>query len=155
MLKLVQTVYGHFELAPIEPTENKALAIAKSVVYSNLLTDAQAPADRVHDEFDRRGWWYDPTKGTGLWYVRRQALTDSARRETLRMIREGLIHEPGMADVVVTDVTPQGNVSRLEVDIRGTYYGEEWHTVFKSKLLAVGQAPGSNIWDELWDIEWA
>lgn len=148
MLQIIQTAYGHFELAPISSTENKALAIAKSVVLTNLLTDQQAPADRVHDEFDRRGWWYDLTKGTGIWYVRRQALTDAARRETLRMIREGLKNEPGMADVIVTDVSQQGNVSSLEVDIRGTYYGEPWHTVFKTKLLEIGED------GDIWDIDW-
>lgn len=156
MLKLIQTAYGQFDLALMEPKENISLAKAKTVVYATLFSDQIAPADRVEDPDDRRGWWQAPQDGTGIWYVRRQALTESAKRETIRMIREALRTTEGMADVVVTDITPQGNVSLLLLEISGVYDGVEWKTVFKSGLIPIGQAPeGSSMWDVQWDIEWA
>lgn len=136
MLKLVQTEYGHFDLAVIEPTEDAGKARAKTAVYAALFTDQIAPADRVEDGENRRGWWYDETLGTGLWYVRRQALTDSAKRETIRMIREALTNTEGMTDIEVTDISAQRNVSLMVLDIRGAYYGVEFQTEFKPDLIA-------------------
>jgi len=155
MLKLVQTEYGHFDLAVIEPTEDAGKARAKTAVYAALFTDQIAPEDRVEDGENRRGWWFDETLGTGLWYVRRQALTEAAKRETLRMIREALINTEGMTDIAVTELSDQRNVSLLVLDIRGAYDGVNFYTEFKSNLIPRAQVPQSNTWDVQWDIEWA
>lgn len=158
MLKLVQTEYGHFDLAVIEATEDAGKARAKTAVYAALFTDQIAPADRVEDGENRRGWWYDETLGTGLWYVRRQALTESAKRETIRMIREALVNTEGMTDIAVTELSDQRNVSLLVLDIRGAYDGVEFHTEFKNSLIQKSIIPPKvidSIWDVEWDAEWA
>lgn len=156
MLKLIQNVYGQFDLALISSKEDVIKAIVKTVVYAALFTDQLAPEDRVDDPFDRRGWWYDPTMGNGLWYARRQALTESAKRETIRMIRECLRAVSLMTDIEVTEVSEAGNVSLLVLDIRGVYDGTPWHTEFKSGLLPNKQTPeGQSIWDVEWDEDWA
>lgn len=155
MLKLVQTEYGHFDLAVIETAEDAGKARAKTAVYAVLFTDQIAPAGRVEDGENRRGWWFDETLGTGLWYVRRQALTESAKLETIRMIREALINTEGMADIVVTELSAQRNVSLLVLDIRGAYHGVKFHTEFNSNLIPKAQIPQNNVWDVQWDITWA
>lgn len=155
MLKLVQTEYGHFDLAVIEPTEDAGKAKAKTVVYATLFTDKLAPADRVEAGENRRGWWFDKTKGVGLWYMRRQALTVSAKQETIREIREALINTEGMTGIAVTEMSDQRNVSLLVLDIRGAYDGVEFHTEFNSNLIPKAQIPQSDIWDVQWDITWA
>lgn len=158
MLKLVQTEYSHFDLAMIEASEDAGKSRAKTAVYAALFTDQLAPADRIDDGENRRGWWYDESLGTGLWYVRRQALTDAAKRETIRMIRESLINTEGMTGIEVTELSAQRNVSLLVLDIRGFYDGVYYHTEFKSNLIPlapVASPYGDAVWDVQWDVSWA
>ena len=85
MLKLVQIDNGVFDLAFDDPALQDENAAVQTLIYASLFTDQIAPAERVADPFDQRGWWHDPARGTGLWYVRRQALSDKARAEALNM----------------------------------------------------------------------
>lgn len=130
MLKLIQTDWGIFDLAFDDPAQGDAAAKAATVVYAVLNTDAQAPADRVDDPFDRRGWFDTPDAGTGLWYVRRQPLTDAARRETVDMVLIALKAEaPAIQDVAVNQVTatePAGNVSSVFLEITGSHNGTKF-----------------------------
>lgn len=95
---------------------------AASVVYAALFTDAKAPADRVADS--RRGWWANPDAGSGLWYVRRQALGSAARREALETVRQALAARSGLSGVTVQDVTPAGSVSVVALEVAGKHNGQ-------------------------------
>ena len=55
MLKLVQTDWGRFDLAVDDPAQADADTAAATLVFGVLHTDAEAPASRVDDLFDRRG----------------------------------------------------------------------------------------------------
>jgi phage gp46-like protein len=72
MLKIVQTDLGVFDLAFDDPALNDEDAAVATLVYVAFFTDAEAPVDREPDRYNRRGWWADPAKGSGLWHVRRQ-----------------------------------------------------------------------------------
>ncbi|MGV3581915.1 MAG: phage GP46 family protein [Methylophilus sp.] len=135
MIKLIQTKYGQFDLAMQDEATPVALQVAKTIVYATLFTDQRAANGRVADPLDQRGWWYDPAMGVGIWYVRRQALSAAARRETIVMIDTALRDYEGMFDVVVTDLSSAGNVSSVEIDITGSYYGTQFHVVISDDLI--------------------
>jgi len=95
-----------------------------------LYTDAEAPASRVDDSFDRRGWYADPQAGTGLWHVRRQPLNSDARREALAMVRTALtVQAPALTDVAIQEVTlpePAGNISSVFLEVTGFHNGRKF-----------------------------
>lgn len=108
-------------VASLDAAEAANQAVA-SAVYAALFTDARAPADRVADS--RRGWWANPDAGSGLWYVRRQALGSAARLEALETVRQALAERPALSGVVVQDVTPAGSVSVVVVEVSGKHNGQ-------------------------------
>ncbi|MCQ8103239.1 phage GP46 family protein [Methylomonas sp. SURF-2] len=124
MLNLVQTDNGVFDVVfddtlSVDPEE----AAIQSLLYAVLFTDAEAPENRVPDRYERRGWWADAEAGTGLWHVRRQALSDSARREAMFMVEQALI-DHGVTSVSVTeDPRVAGNVSGVFLRISGLHNG--------------------------------
>lgn len=124
MLKLVQTDNGVFDIAfadPAMPDENAAVA---TLVYATLFTDQIIPLDRATDPFDKRGWWHDEARGTGLWYVRRQALSSAARQEAINMVKQALLAKsPALSDIVVTDVSSARNVSSVTLEVAGKHNG--------------------------------
>lgn len=136
MLKLVQIDNGVFDLAPEDPdaTVDEILQAAiETLIYAILHTDQIAPAGRVADPFDQRGWWHDPQRGTGLWYVRWQALSDKARREALNMVKRALeAKTTSLAAISVADVTPAGNVSSVMLEIAGQHNGHQF--IMKTSL---------------------
>jgi len=136
MLKLVQLDNGVFDLAPEDQnaTEDEAAqAAAETLVYAILFTDQIAPEDRVADSFDQRGWWHDETRGVGLWYVRRQALGDKARNESLNMIKRALEDKSNaLTDITVTDTTDARNVSSVILQITGQHNGRQF--IMKTSL---------------------
>lgn len=130
MLKLIQTDWGQFDLAIDDPADGDADAAAATLVYGVLYTDAEAPASRVADSFDRRGWYADPAAGSGLWHVRRQPLNSSARREALAMVRTALTtRAPALTDIEVQEVTlsePAGNISSVFLEVTGLHNGRKF-----------------------------
>lgn len=128
MLKLVQTDWGRFDLAFDDPALSDADSAVATLVYAVLFTDSEAPATRVAESFDRRGWWADPVAGSGLWHVRRQPLNSSARREALDMIRSALsTRAPALEGVEVREV-PQsaGNTSSVLLEVSGLHNGRKF-----------------------------
>lgn len=130
MLKLVQTDWGRFDLAVDDPAQADADAAAATLVFGVLYTDAEAPASRVDDLFDRRGWYADPEAGSGLWHVRRQPLNSNARREALAMVRTALTtRAPALTDIEVQEVTlpePAGNISSVFLEVTGLHNGRKF-----------------------------
>lgn len=127
MLKLVQIDNGVFDLAFDDPALQDADAAAATLIYATLFTDQVAPVGRVADPFDQRGWWHDPDRGTGLWYVRRQALSDKARRESLNMIKRALeAKSDAFTNIVVTEVIDPRNVSSVMLEISGKHNGVQF-----------------------------
>jgi hypothetical protein len=128
MLKLVQIDNGVFDLAFDDPALADEAAAVETLVYGVLFTDAEAPADRVADRYDRRGWWADPAKGSGLWHVRRQPLGSAARRETLAMITTVLSgRDPGLIGIEVTEQAGSaGNVSSVFLQVAGKHNGRQF-----------------------------
>lgn len=130
MLKLVQTDWGQFDLAVDDPAQADADAAAATLVFGVLYTDAEAPASRVDDLFDRRGWYADPEAGSGLWNVRRQPLNSNARLEALAMVRTALtVRAPALTDIEVLEVTlpePAGNISSVFLEVTGFHNGRKF-----------------------------
>ena len=127
MLKLVQIDNGVFDLAFDDPALQDENAAVQTLVYTTLFTDQIAPAERVADPFDQRGWWHDPARGTGLWYVRRQALSAKARTESLNMIKRALEAKTNaLTNIIVTDLTSAGNVSSVILGITGLHNGRKF-----------------------------
>lgn len=130
MLKLVQTDWGRFDLAVDDPAQADADAAAATLVFGVLYTDAEAPASRVDDLFDRRGWYADPEAGSGLWHVRRQPLNSNARLEALAMVRTALtVRAPALTDIKVQEVTlpePAGNISSVSLEVTGFHNGRKF-----------------------------
>lgn len=130
MLKLVQTDWGKFDLAFDDPADADADAAVATLVYATLFTDAEAPTDRVDDSYDRRGYWDDPSAGTGLWYVRRQPLNSAARREALDMVRTALTSQTtALTDVEVQETSSTdaaGNVSSVFLEVTGFHNGRKF-----------------------------
>ncbi|WAR43593.1 phage GP46 family protein [Methylomonas rapida] len=123
MLKLVQIDNGVFDLVFDDPALNDAEAAIQTLVYAVLFTDQEAPDSRVPDRYERRGWWADPAAGTGIWHVRRQPLSQSARREAIFRVEQALI-DHGLSDVSVTeDPAGAGNVSGVFLRISGLHNG--------------------------------
>ena len=130
MLKLVQTDWGRFDLAVDDPAQADADAAAATLVFGVLYTDAEAPASRVDDSFDRRGWYAYPEAGSGLWHVRRQPLNSNARREALAMVRTALTtRAPALTNIEVQEVTlpePAGNISSVFLEVTGLHNGRKF-----------------------------
>lgn len=129
MLKLVQTDWGVFDLEVDDPANSDADAAVATLVYATLYTDAEAPLDRVDDSYDRRGWYADSTAGSGLWHVRRQALSDNARREALSMVRTALMRSSAITDLDVNEITPDdatGSVSSVFIEVTGFHNGRKF-----------------------------
>jgi hypothetical protein len=91
----------------------------QTLVYAALFTDAEAPAAREPDRYLRRGWWRDPSAGSGLWHIRRQPLGSTARREAVEAVR-GALEAYGLTDVSVTERGPVG-VSSVVLEVSGLY----------------------------------
>lgn len=124
-IKLVRYDDGSFDVALDDGSD--ASDAAATVIYAVLLTDALAPAARVPDTFDARGWWSEPDAGTGLWHVRRQALDDAARAETIQMIQSALARESAFTNVAVEeDAASDRNVSLLRLKISGQHNGRQF-----------------------------
>lgn len=128
MLKLVQIDNGVFDLAFDDPALADDAAAVETLVYGVLGVDMEAPADRVADRYERRGWWADPAKGSGLWYVRRQPLGSAARRETLQMIATALAkRDPDLTGIEVTELGGSaGNVSSVFLQVSGQHNGRQF-----------------------------
>lgn len=128
MLKLVQIDNGVFDLAADDPAARDDDAAVATLVYAALFTDARAPRDRVDGAYARKGWWEDPEAGSGLWYVRWQALSDQARIEAFNMVRQALArHAPDLADIEISDLTTHpGNVSSVILKVTGTHNGRKF-----------------------------
>jgi phage gp46-like protein len=130
MLKLVQMDWGRFDLAFDDPSLADADAAAATLVFGVLFTDAEAPAGRVSDSFDRRGWWAEAEAGSGLWHVRRQPLNSNSRREALAMVRTALtVRAPALTDIDVQEVTldvPSGNISSVFLEVTGSHNGRKF-----------------------------
>lgn len=130
MLKLVQTDWGQFDLAIDDPAQADADAAVATLIFCVLYTDAEAPASRVDDPFDRRGWYADPEAGSGLWHVRRQPLNSNARREALATVRTALtVRAPALTDIEVLEVTqpePAGNISSVFLEVTGSHNGRKF-----------------------------
>lgn len=122
MLKLVQIDNGVFDLQFDDPALSDTQAAIETLVYAALFTDAEAPERRVPDRYERRGWWADPQAGTGLWHVRRQGLSDAARREALDIVEQALL-DHGLTEVSVTEQAGAGNVSSVFMQISGLHNG--------------------------------
>lgn len=126
MLKLVQIDNGLFDLSFDDPALADADAAVVTLVYAVLFSDAEAPDHRVADRYERRGWWVDPAKGSGLWHVRRQPLGSAARRETLAMIETALTGH-GLAAVQVSELAGvSGNVSSVFLQVTGQHNGRKF-----------------------------
>lgn len=127
MLKLVQLDNGVFDLAFDDPAMQDEDAAVQTLIYATLFTDQVAPAGRVADPYDQRGWWRDPARGTGLWYVRRQALSDKARAEAINMVKRALeAKSDALTDITVTDVTEARNVSSVILQVTGLHNGRKF-----------------------------
>lgn len=129
MLKLIQTDWGRFDLAFDDPALGDVDAAVATLIWGVLFTDAEAPASRVPERFDRRGWFADPAAGSGLWHVRRQPLHASARREALGIIRDALLARwAAFSDLVVTEVQlpAAGNVSSVAIEVSGQHNGRKF-----------------------------
>lgn len=155
MLKLIQYEWGQFDIALVTPTEDALNAEIKTIVYAALFTDQRAAEGRVEDPFDQRGWFYDPARGSGLWYVRRQALSQGARVETANMVRRAIEQMDGMTEVVVDQAAASalGNISRVELEIGGRYHGRRF-VVSGLDPNAVSMS-GISVWTEPWDEPWS
>lgn len=128
MLRLVQIDNGQFDLTFADPAMTDNIDEVETIIYVALFTDQEAPDDRVTDEYDRRGWWADPSAGSGLWYVRRQALSDDARAEALDMVRRTLEKRAtGLSDIVVT-INSVADPNNLYLTITGTYKARKFTT---------------------------
>ena len=127
MLKLVQIDNGVFDLVYDDTliVEGEDAAI-QTLVYAVLFTDQEAPERRVPDRYERRGWWADPAAGTGIWHVRRQGLSDAARREALSMVEQALL-DHGLTEVSVSEQAVAGSVSSLFMQISGLHNGRQFN----------------------------
>jgi phage gp46-like protein len=136
MLKIIQTAPGEFDLTFDDPALNDEDAAVATLVYAILFVDAEAPPERAPDRYERRGWWAEPARGSGLWHVRRQPLGSAARAETLAMLADALSKaDPALKDVQVSEITAAstgsgqdstGNVSRVVVQVTGTHNGRQF-----------------------------
>ena len=128
MLRLIQIDNGQFDLAFADPAMADNIDDVETIVYAALFTDHEAPDDRVTDTYDRRGWWADPAAGSGIWFVRRQALSDDARAEALDMVRRTLEKRAtGLSDIVVT-INSLDGPNNLYLTITGTYKARKFTT---------------------------
>ena len=128
MLRLIQIDNGKFDLAFADSTAADNIDEVETIIYAALFTDQEAPNDRIDDQYDRRGWWADPAAGSGLWYVRRQALSDEARIEALDMVRRTLEkRSTGLSDVIVT-IIGLTDPNNMFLNISGIYKARKFTT---------------------------
>ena len=123
MLRLIQTAPCEFDLAIDDGEDDGGV---ETLVYALLFTDQQAPARRVPAQWDRRGWYKAPQAGSALWHLRRQPLTDDARREVASIVTRALSRAPALRDITVTNERasdPAGNVSSVFIGISGVHNG--------------------------------
>lgn len=140
MIKLKQLPNGGCDVEMDDaPGETGAV---QTVVLALLFTDQRAPAEREPDAYARRGWWADPDSGTGLWHVRRQALTRAARLETVRIVQEALQREPALDAITVVDVGPPGSISDLQLAVGGQHNGRQF---LMDLTLNADSLPSTNI----------
>lgn len=132
MLKLVQIDNGVFDLAFDDPALQNEDATVATIIYAALFTDQKAPAGRVADPYDQRGWLDKPNAGSGLWYLRRQGLSDKARQEAIYMVEAALAERTiGLNNIKVSLITPSqaaGNVSSVSLQITGLHNGRAFLT---------------------------
>ena len=113
-----------------------ATSVETSVSLHELIGVCLFTDQRAHDDDllpittdnpqDRRGWWADPAKGSGLWHVRRQPLGSAARRESLAMIETALTGH-GLASVQVSELAgAAGNVSSVVLQVTGQHNGRQF-----------------------------
>lgn len=110
---------GVFDLEWFEVVQGDDSRYVQTLVYAALFSDAEAPAAREPDRYQRRGWWRDPAAGCGLWHIRRQPLGSAARREAVELVREAL-ERYGLAGVHVAERGSAG-VSRVVLEVTGLY----------------------------------
>ncbi|TAK94154.1 hypothetical protein EPO05_06675, partial [Patescibacteria group bacterium] len=135
MLKLVQTNWGMFDLAFDENAVFDAETAFSTLVYAALFTDAEADELQAPDRYERRGWWYDPTLGSLIWWLRQNPLSKQIRAATIENITNVLSAYPALSNVVVEDITPPRSVSLLIVTISALYNGV--NVILKLEPLAV------------------
>ena len=121
MLKIVQIDNEVFDIvfdANAMPDVQTAFA---TLVYAVLFTEAEADQRQMPDRYQRRGWWFDNTAGSLIWWYRKQPLSRETRLGVIANITQALNSHPALTEVVVTDITPVGNVSSLFIEIAATY----------------------------------
>lgn len=160
MLKLVQTDYGQFDLALIQPDDDAWETALRTLILATIFTDQLAPAGRVTDPYDQRGWWFDPQKGTGFWYLRRQPLSQAARRETVNMMLTALSKRPELSEITVSEIESQShderlrNVSHVAVQVHGLYDKRKFRLVLFIAPPKAAAVEDASVWDVDWDLTW-
>lgn len=127
MLKLVQTNWQEFDLAFDETASKNAEVDFASLIYAVLFTDAEASETYVSDRYERRGWWFDAEFGSLIWILRQQPLSAKTRQDTLNNITSALSSRSELSKVVVTDITPPGMVSSMQVSISAFYNDAQYY----------------------------
>jgi hypothetical protein len=151
MLKLVQINWGVFDLVFDDNAAFDADIAFSTLVYVALFTDAEADDTQVIDRYERRGWWYDPTLGSLIWWYRQNALSQQIRSATIENIRNTLSSYAELSNVVVTDITPVRSVSLLMVSISALYNGV--NVILRLEPLTV---KSGKFWDDTllnWDSD--
>lgn len=143
MLKLVQTNWGMFDLAFDVNAAFDADMSFSTLVYAALFTDAEADELQVPNRYERRGWWYDPTLGSLIWWLRQNPLNKQIRTATIDNIANVLSAYSELSNVVVEDITPPRSVSLLMVSISALYNGV--NVILKVEPLAVSSG---FFWDD-------
>ena len=136
MLHITQKDWGLYDLAwdavdadPKTQAQLHAQEVLESAVYTALFTDAATDlAERVPAAKDRQGWWHNPDVGSSLWHLRRQPLSDAARREAVAEVQARLSgYDPALTDVTVSVVgtAAAGSVSGLYVQVSAQHNGTQ------------------------------
>ena len=121
MLKLIEIDNGQFDLVfDATAMANSQIAFT-TLVYAILFTDAAANENQEPDRYQRRGWWFDNTAGSQIWWYRKQALSKDVRLAVINNITYALSSHPALSNVDVTDKSSVGNVSCLTVSITAVY----------------------------------
>lgn len=126
MLKLVQTDWGVFDLAFDETASNAENQFA-SIIYGVLFTDAEADESYVPDRYERRGWWFDAEFGSLIWILRQQPLSTKTRQDVLSNVTSALSARSELSSVKVTDITPPGIVSSMQIAISAFYNDTQYY----------------------------
>jgi len=121
MLQLIQDDNGQFNLVFNATAMTDPNAAFSTLVYAALFTDAETTAAQMPNRYERRGWWFDATAGSLIWWYRQQALSPSVRAATIANIKSVLESYPALSAIDIQDITPLGNVSSLILTIGATY----------------------------------